>query len=544
MKGRKNIESSLRGCLESLDDSIIRGWAVDSARADEPVLLEVLVDGVRLVDAVADLARPDLHAAGVTGAPCGFAIDIAHALDDGAEHHVAVRCARTSAGLEGSPVKVRTALGADPDVVSNLDPIEWSVRGWAYRLSEPETPLVIDVSIDGRHYSEVRCENPRPDLEPTEHPSGCGFDLALPESIADGFPHFVDVRVRESRRRIAGAPVTVKHRLIRSPIRPGSLALDTIIAEFGDRSAVERLVRESGRLVLLATHRSSPAPSEDVARLTRALADAGFPVVVVDTSTEPLIPAGQAADSGLRADESVSYTIHRRNSGWDFGSWFAGLGTFEEVLGSVTELLLVNDSNHGPFGELGSMIDRGRALGTSMWGCTESFDTSHHLQSYFLGFQLNDAAREQLMAFARDFDFPIKKSEIIAKGEIGLSTYFREAGLGVAAIHPYGELVEAFLQEAETRCDRVAALPTTGATSAVAASLQELLDDLRLRRPRNPTLDFWDVLIARGHPFLKRQLLDANPTGVANLDEVADCLGVDLEAVNRERSLRGLMPVY
>ena len=148
------------------------------------------------------------------------------------------------------------------------------------------------------------------------------------------------------------------------------------------------------------------------------------------------------------------------------------------------------------------------------------------------------------MAFARDFDFPIKKSEIIAKGEIGLSTYFREAGLGVAAIHPYGELVEAFLHEVETRCGRVAALPTTGATSAVATSLQELLDDLRLRRPRNPTLDFWDVLIARGHPFLKRQLLDANPTGVANLDEVADRLGVDVEAVNRERSLRGLMPVY
>jgi hypothetical protein len=51
-------------------------------------------------------------------------------------------------------------------------------------------------------------------------------------------------------------------------------------------------------------------------------------------------------------------------------------------------------------------------------------------------------------------------------------------------------------------------------------------------------------LIARGHPFLKRQLLDANPTGVANLNEVADRLGVDLEAVNRERSLRGVMPVY
>ena len=148
------------------------------------------------------------------------------------------------------------------------------------------------------------------------------------------------------------------------------------------------------------------------------------------------------------------------------------------------------------------------------------------------------------MSFARNFDFPIKKSEIISKGEIGLSTHFREAGLRVAAIHPYGELVGAFLSDAQARCARVAALPSAGVTSAAATSLQELLDDLRLRRPRNPTLDFWDLLIARGHPFLKRQLLDSNPTGVANLDEVVAHLGSDLAAVNRERSLRGLMPVY
>jgi hypothetical protein len=331
--------------------------------------------------------------------------------------------------------------------------------------------------------------------------------------------------------------------LIRSPIRPGSLALDTVIAEFGVRSTLERLVGESGRLALLATHRSSPVPSEDVARLSRALADAGFPVVVIDTSEQPLLPAGPAVGSGLHADDSVSYTIHRRNSGWDFGSWFAGLGSLEDVLSSASELLLVNDSNHGPFGDLGPMIDRGRALGADLWGCTESFVGSHHLQSYFLGIRLGDEARELLMAFARGFDFPIKKAEIISKGEIGLSTHFREAGLGVAAIHPYGDLVDAFLSDAQIRCDRVAALPGVGGSSAVATSLQELLDDLRLRRPRNPTLDFWDVLIARGHPFLKRQLLDSNPTGVVNLDELADRLGVDLEAVNRERSLRGLMPV-
>ena len=537
------MTSSVVGALDGLDGRILRGWAFDPLRADSAVSLDVVVDGVVVEEIAASQPRHDVALAGVGSSLCGFALHLGMRFDDGEDHEIAVRVSDGGADLPGSPIHARFDTGYDPDIVSNLDPIDWRIRGWAYSKSAPEVPVELQVLIDGEEFSRIICDAERVDLAHTEHPDACGFDLALPSEVGDGNRHFVDVRVASSGRHLAGAPTIVEHTLIRSPIRPGDLALDTIITEIGDRETLERRVAASGRLALLATHRSSPTPSEDVARLARALSDAGFPVVVVDTSEQPLLPEGQATGSGRLADDSISYTIHRRNSGWDFGSWFAALGSLEDVLGSASELLLVNDSNHGPFGELGPMIGRGRALGADLWGCTESFVGSHHLQSYFLGIRLSDAVRQHLMAFARGFDFPIKKAEIISRGEIGLSTHFREAGLGVAAIHPYGDLVDAFLSDAQLRCDRVAALPSVGGSSAVATSLQELLDDLRLRRPRNPTLDFWDVLIARGHPFLKRQLLDSNPTGVANLDELADRLGVDLEAVNRERSLRGLMPV-
>lgn len=538
------MTSSVVGALDGLDGRILRGWAFDPLRADSAVSLDVVVDGVVVEEIAASQPRHDVALAGVGSSLCGFALHLGMRFDDGEDHEIAVRVSDGGADLPGSPIHARFDTGYDPDIVSNLDPIDSRIRGWAYSKSAPEVPVELQVLIDGEEFSRIICDTERVDLAHTEHPDACGFDLALPSEVGDGHRHFVDVRVASSGRHLAGAPTIVEHTLIRSPIRPGDLALDTIITEIGDRETLERRVADSGRLAFLATHRSSPTPSEDVARLARALSDAGFPVVVVDTSEQPLLPAGQATGSGRHADDSISYTIHRRNNGWDFGSWFAALGSLEDVLGSASELLLVNDSNHGPFGDLGPMIGRGRALGADLWGCTESFVGSHHLQSYFLGIRLSDAARQHLMAFARGFDFPIKKAEIISRGEIGLSSHFREAGLGVAAIHPYGDLVDAFLSDAQLRCDRVAALPSVGGNSAVATCLQELLDDLRLRRPRNPTLDFWDVLIARGHPFLKRQLLDSNPTGVANLDELADRLGVDLEAVNRERSLRGLMPVY
>ena len=134
----------------------------------------------------------------------------------------------------GSPIRARFDTGYDPDIVSNLDPIDWRIRGWAYSKVTPEVPVELQVIIDGQEFARVLCDDVRLDLASTEHPDSCGFDLALPAEIGDGHRHFVDVRVASSGRRLAGAPTIVEHTLIRSPIRPGSLALDTINAEFGD----------------------------------------------------------------------------------------------------------------------------------------------------------------------------------------------------------------------------------------------------------------------------------------------------------------------
>lgn len=537
----------LRGRLEGVEDSIARGWATDAARADESLAIEVLVDGLVVASVSADLARHDLQLAGVTGANCGFSVDLAGVLSDGLQHEIVARTADGHEELEGSPLTVRTGLGADPDVVSNLDPIEWSVKGWAYRISAPEVPLVLDVAIDGSHHSEVVCDLPRPDLEPTPHPSSCGFELGLPDSLVDGFPHVVDVRVQGSRRRVAGAPVTVQHRLIRSPIRAGSLALDTIRGESGDRAALAATLRETRRLAILATHRDSPRASLDALGLAEALRAAGYAVVMVDTSDTPLAPGntGDAVNGAPVGSDSIDLVIHRRNTGWDFGSWFAGLGSLEEMLNDVEELILANDSNHGPFGDLRPLIDAAHGLDVDLWGCTDSYVGSHHLQSYFLGFRLRHEVRGQLMAFARAFDFPVKKSDIISRGEIGLSSAFREAGLSLAAVHPYQELVREFLRMIPERLERAAeSLRVPGEPSSTDSSLQLLIDDIQCRRPRNPTLEFWDVLLERGHPFLKRQLLDSNPTNVVNLDQVADRLGHHVDSVNRDRQARGLMPIY
>jgi hypothetical protein len=64
------------------------------------------------------------------------------------------------------------------------------------------------------------------------------------------------------------------------------------------------------------------------------------------------------------------------------------------------------------------------------------------------------------------------------------------------------------------------------------------------RLPLNPTSDFWRQLLQSGFPFVKRELLRSNPTGVGDLadwrDVVAEASTADLEAIERDlqRTLR------
>ncbi|MCQ8239640.1 Hint domain-containing protein [Rhizosaccharibacter radicis] len=66
----------LRGGIEGWQGFALRGWAQNPDRPDLPVLLEVLLDGTAVAQAVADLFRLDLRAAGLGGGCHGFRIEL------------------------------------------------------------------------------------------------------------------------------------------------------------------------------------------------------------------------------------------------------------------------------------------------------------------------------------------------------------------------------------------------------------------------------------------------------------------------------------
>ena len=106
-----------------------------------------------------------------------------------------------------------------------------------------------------------------------------------------------------------------------------------------------------------------------------------------------------SAPSEFADDECVCF-LAIRHGGYDFGSYRLGLAEAESRgwLTSASHVLLCNDSVIGPFFDLEPLVLKMIDLAAPVWGLTESYLYSPHLQSYFLLIQseviLNPAVRE------------------------------------------------------------------------------------------------------------------------------------------------------
>lgn len=211
-----------------------------------------------------------------------------------------------------------------------------------------------------------------------------------------------------------------------------------------------------------------------VLRQLKAIGEAGFEIVFVSTSA-----LGEAERAKLAP--LCREVVLRENRGLDFGSWALAFARYGASVGG--ELLLANNSVYGPFGDLGRLVERLRALPSPIRGLVESRQIAPHLQSWFVLFS---PAAHRSAAFAALFgqDFAeMTKQEIIERGEIALSRRMAEAGFATSALfsdsHP--GIGKGFLSYNPTH------------------------------QGWRSLIEIWDI------PFIKVELLRDNPVSVADL---------------------------
>lgn len=263
----------------------------------------------------------------------------------------------------------------------------------------------------------------------------------------------------------------------------------------------DNTIRRARRLCFFAHYHPHGIAAEHVLIYLRALAAAGFTVVVLSTAT-----MAEEEQAKLRA--ACAMLVMRDNVGLDFGGWIEAFRRFSPITSEM--LLFANDSVYAPVGDLGGFIDRLTATPADFYGVIESLEITPHLQSWFLLFRPSAYRSEAFRTLMKRRIMPeMSKREIIERFEVGMTGTLVADGLRYhAAYRP-------------------------AANGLIAP-----------RRHFNAAHLLWRGLIQRAAvPFLKIELLRDNPARVTDVDawrRVVDARAPALgEAIARDLALRG-----
>ena len=211
----------------------------------------------------------------------------------------------------------------------------------------------------------------------------------------------------------------------------------TVYEEIKDSISIEinNANLNAPKIAVVAQWSKSEVLSLSTNRLISQLIENGFEVVLVSACESP---------DHLVLDESTlqRITIVRKpNVGYDFGSWSIGLLTFPEI-SQANEVLLLNDSNSGPFGTLAELLDQMNKSPYDITGITDSLQHRYHIQSFMMHFKNNSLAQKAMVTFWQNIRSQNNKFDVVLAYELGLTSRAQGNGLYVGAIYPWNVLVD------------------------------------------------------------------------------------------------------
>lgn len=240
-----------------------------------------------------------------------------------------------------------------------------------------------------------------------------------------------------------------------------------------------------------------------------AVARLGYRIIFVSTSPRWL------EDQVAKIRPYCWKILSRRNLGHDFASYKQGIQQIGS-LDDVEQLLLMNDSCYGPLFDLGTLEALGTANGANLWGITDSWFSSYHIQSYFMVFDRRAVCSRTFHRFWAFLPPYQTRRLAIRTGEVRLTKWLVRSGMRATALCPYQAVASTTLRRIlkQLRDSEADFLPTE------KLHLQRLAEAISKGVKLNPMHSFWDVLIAEYRcPFIKRNLLRENPARIPGLIE-------------------------
>jgi len=373
------------------------------------------------------------------------------------------------------------------------------LQGWVQTADGSQK---INIRIDGLPALEVVANKYRGDLEAAEVLDGhASFSEPLLPTYLDDATHLVEVFDAAT-----GVLMARKEILFEKTEKLKKLD-ESVLSCFGNQQ-----IPASSRIAILCGYEKTTRLAASTEHHIQLLKSHGFFVVfvlAVDKHTGPQKLTASQAD----------LIIVRKNAGYDFGSWACGFYKLRQLgLVDCAYLLLMNDSMLWT----GKPLDA-RYLSLShegaeydVLGAVESYESTRHLQSYYLLFSAAVIAGCHLDAYLL-YTGPLsnKKEEVIVNFELRSASFFEDRGLTTHAINDYESLANEFVHSCNALIPADCNIdPSDSDLSYDERLLAGWYHNVHVGKTVNPSHVFWQAIVERGLPFIKKELLFKNPANI------------------------------
>jgi len=199
-----NTTGLVCGRITGLYGDVLQGWALDPAKPDMRVVVEIYIDG----NSVAFVKANEFHLGPSAGDDFnGFALQLRESWLASAKT-ISARVANREQWLEGT-IQLPTPLPTEPAPAASQ---VWhtgglKVSGWAYDAADPNRAVTITVREGTKILATVAADRLHHALTykaSRQH----GFELDLPWALADGQLHTLDV-LNDLGQPLTGSPLTL-----------------------------------------------------------------------------------------------------------------------------------------------------------------------------------------------------------------------------------------------------------------------------------------------------------------------------------------------
>ncbi|MCF7545257.1 glycosyltransferase family 2 protein [Pseudomonas petrae] len=196
------LDTPIQGAIVGLYGDVLQGWALDSTRPEQTLVVEILVDGASVALARADQFYPNANAGDDFH---GFTVQLRQRWLDEARH-ISARVANIDLSLAGDinlPAKPNKAPLPVATQVWHSGGLR--LGGWAWDPDAPQRHVQVIARENDRVLAQISCEEHHQALV-YRATSNHGFTLDLPWELADGKPHVLHIE-NDLGQPLSGSPI-------------------------------------------------------------------------------------------------------------------------------------------------------------------------------------------------------------------------------------------------------------------------------------------------------------------------------------------------